>query len=140
MAFLSSNSRFSVNEGNATEIMNNPANRESDIFNAALERATAAERDAFLDGACGEDAGLRIRVAALLSAHDLAGGFLPMDNPRPQPPAITNILGITSGMLPVAEQPGNLIGRYKLREKLGKAAVGWFMWPNRSNPSAGGWR
>ena len=53
--------------------------RESEIFNSALERTSPAERAAFLDGACGEDADLRARVGALLSAHELAGGFLPYE-------------------------------------------------------------
>ena len=32
------------------------------IFNAALEKQSAAERAAYLDGACGHDADLRARV------------------------------------------------------------------------------
>jgi serine/threonine protein kinase/WD40 repeat protein len=100
------------------------SNREREIFNSALERATPAERAAYLDGACGEDAGLRARVASLVGAHDLAGGFLPMDDPKPQPAAITRTLGITSGMLPMVEKPGDRIGSYKLREKIGEGGCG----------------
>ena len=32
------------------------------------------DRAAYLDGACGADAALRAEVAALLAAHDRAGG------------------------------------------------------------------
>jgi hypothetical protein len=47
-----------------------------DIFLAALERTSAAERCAYLEEACGADAALRQRVEALLSAHEDAGSFL----------------------------------------------------------------
>jgi hypothetical protein len=46
------------------------------IFFAALERATAAERAAFLDEACAGDEDLRCRVDRLLAAHPQAGNFL----------------------------------------------------------------
>jgi hypothetical protein len=61
------------------------SDREREIFNSALERATPAERAAYLDGACGEDVEMRSRRAARLGAHDSAGGFLPMDSPTQQP-------------------------------------------------------
>src|SRR5262245_20121847 len=40
------------------------------LFLEATEKATLAERAAFLDGACAADAALRRRVEALLLAHD----------------------------------------------------------------------
>ncbi len=40
------------------------------VFLAALDKAAPAERAAFLDEACAEDAALRQRVEALLQAHD----------------------------------------------------------------------
>jgi len=98
--------------------------RESEIFNSALERTSPAERAAFLDGACGEDADLRARVGALLSAHELAGGFLPMDNPTAQPSPFAETIGKSFGGLPVSEKPGDRIGRYKLREKIGEGGGG----------------
>jgi hypothetical protein len=109
--------------------------RETEIFNAALERATPAERAAFLDGACGEDADLRARVGALLSAHELAGGFLPMDNPISQPTVFAQMIGNSFGSLRVSEKPGDRIGRYKLREKIGEGGCVLFMSPSRSNRS-----
>jgi hypothetical protein len=42
----------------------------------AVEIADAAERAAYLDRACGPDAGLRQRVEALVAAHFKAGSFL----------------------------------------------------------------
>ena len=47
-----------------------------EIFLAALERISAAERRVYLDAACAQDAALRERVEALLSAHHDAGDFL----------------------------------------------------------------
>jgi uncharacterized protein (TIGR03067 family) len=46
------------------------------IFAAALEKADRAERSAYLDSACGDNAEQRKRLDALLAAHDRAGGFL----------------------------------------------------------------
>jgi hypothetical protein len=45
-------------------------NSAKDIFLAAIDKATAAARAAFLDEACAGDADLRQRVEALLRAHD----------------------------------------------------------------------
>jgi serine/threonine-protein kinase len=55
-----------MSEGSATE----------SIFFAALEKAAAAERAAFLDEACAGDEDLRRRVERLLAAYPKAGGFL----------------------------------------------------------------
>ena len=49
---------------------------ERDIFLAALERESAAERDAFIAATCGQDAELRCRVEQLLKSHRDAGSFL----------------------------------------------------------------
>ncbi len=49
------------------------------VFAEALERTDPAERAAYLDAACGDDAPLRLRVEALLAAHDGAGRFLEAD-------------------------------------------------------------
>ena len=52
-------------------------NREREIFEAALDIASAEGRLGYLKGACGGDAALLARVQALLRAHETAGGFLP---------------------------------------------------------------
>jgi hypothetical protein len=46
------------------------------IFFAALQKATAAERAAFLDEVCAGDETLRRLVERLLAAHPHVGGFL----------------------------------------------------------------
>jgi eukaryotic-like serine/threonine-protein kinase len=51
------------------------------LFDAALARP-AADRDAFLTSACGEDAQLREEVRSLLAAHADASGFLSEPRPR----------------------------------------------------------
>ncbi|HUD46649.1 MAG TPA: protein kinase [Candidatus Baltobacteraceae bacterium] len=102
------------------------SDREREIFNSALERATLAERVAFLDGACGEDVEMRSRLAALLGAHDSAGGgFLPMDSPTRQPDVVTRNQDVSAGaLISGEEQPGDRIGPYKLREKVGEGGCG----------------
>jgi len=104
--------------------MNNPPNREREIFNSALERATLAERAAYLDGACGEDGELRAQVEVLLRSHDQAGGFLPAEDAKPESGALTKAFGMTTGLVLVTEMPGDHIGRYKLREKVGEGGCG----------------
>jgi hypothetical protein len=46
--------------------------RVQDVFLAAVEQP---DRAAYLDQACGADAELRLRVEALLRAHDASGGL-----------------------------------------------------------------
>src|SRR5260370_10505883 len=46
------------------------------VFLAALDKTTAAERTAFLDEACADEAALRHSVEALLRAHDQADPLL----------------------------------------------------------------
>src|SRR5438309_10296624 len=47
-----------------------------DIFLEAADLPDEAARAAYLDKACGGDAGLRARVEALLGSHDPEGSFL----------------------------------------------------------------
>jgi tetratricopeptide (TPR) repeat protein len=86
--------------------------REKALFEQALDMASSAGRLAFLQGACGEDAALLARVQALLQAHEAAEGFLP-EEPAGQ-----------ARLVPVNEKPGDRIGRYKLRERIGEGGCG----------------
>ncbi len=61
---------------------------ERDIFTAAREMTDAAARSAYLDGACGGDAGLRARVEALLRAHDQPDSLLDHPAVAPRDPAV----------------------------------------------------
>ena len=49
---------------------------ERDIFIAALQQPSRAQRQKYLDQVCGGDQALRRNVEALLAAHDRAGSFL----------------------------------------------------------------
>jgi tetratricopeptide (TPR) repeat protein/serine/threonine protein kinase len=87
---------------------------ERDLFLAARPLSAVA-RAAYLEAACGEDATLRGQVEALLHEHDELGSFL--ESP---------ILGLAETVVEpvVAEQPGAMIGRYRLLERLGEGGFG----------------
>jgi eukaryotic-like serine/threonine-protein kinase len=96
----------------------NPASgrTEREIFSAALERSTPEDRAAFLDEVCGADTALRRRVEALLARHFEDDSFMKAPGVGERP----TILAPS----PPAEQPGLLIARYKLLEKLGEGGFG----------------
>ncbi|HXD01016.1 MAG TPA: serine/threonine-protein kinase, partial [Verrucomicrobiae bacterium] len=95
-------------------------NREEAIFDGALQ-LPPAQRAAYVDAACGADTELRRRVQALLEAHEKAGGFLdPVATPSP---AMGVKATIVVSPLP-SEKPGDVIGRYKIRENLGEGGCG----------------
>src|SRR5258707_6805062 len=87
------------------------------IFLTAVEKPLA-ERGAFLDEAVGGNADLRVRVEALLQAHDDPNGFL--DRPVAQFAAMDHMPDVS----PSAEGPGELIGPYKLLEQIGEGGMG----------------
>ena len=95
--------------------MTAPPNREEAIFNEAIA-LPATGRSAYLDQACAGDTALRARVAALLQAHDEGGSLFD---------AIPGDLVRTSLTAPLPdEQPGALIDRYKLLQKIGEGGCG----------------
>jgi WD40 repeat protein/serine/threonine protein kinase len=88
----------------------------ANIFDVAVELSTAAERAAYLDAACGEDARLRAEVEGLLEHDKAAGSFLDL-SPRPdQQPTVDQPA--------FAECPGTVIGPYKLLEQIGEGGMG----------------
>ena len=62
--------------------LNQAGPRVKEIFVAALDRELGAERTAYLDEACRDDAELRLRVDVLLRAHERANDVL---GPRGEP-------------------------------------------------------
>jgi eukaryotic-like serine/threonine-protein kinase len=82
------------------------------LFQQAL-KFKPEERSAFLAGACGADAELRARVEELLRADAEAGGFLPTDLGRQK-----------TIVIPITEQPGDRIGRYKILQQIGEGGCG----------------
>ncbi len=97
---------------------------------ADLERAEAssvkswksnlpAERAAYLNEACGDNADLRSEVdSSLLEAIDKAGNFMK----QPVAPAIEQ--GSTSEEPSITERPGTVIGPYKLLQQIGEGGMG----------------
>jgi hypothetical protein len=89
---------------------------EREIFLEALEMATPEARAAYLQAACDGDVVLRRNVDELLKEHFskdslLAGPALEEERP-----------GIVES--PVKEAPAQMIGRYKLLERIGEGGFG----------------
>jgi serine/threonine protein kinase/Flp pilus assembly protein TadD len=92
--------------------MNESSLPEESIFAQALQAKSAAERDAYLDRACGANPRLRADVEALLHANEKSGDLLDL----PDKPANVGE--------PVGERPGTVIGPYKLMEQIGEGGMG----------------
>src|SRR6185369_14965621 len=95
-------------------LMTEPSLPEESIFAQALEMASAVERAAFLDRACGKNPALRAEVEALLRAHERSGDLL--DLPEK--------MRTTAEEPPARESLGTVLGPYKLREQIGEGGMG----------------
>jgi eukaryotic-like serine/threonine-protein kinase len=94
-----------------------------DVFCAALELASPAERAAYLDHACGDDRDARGRVERLLAAHSQAGNFL---GAGPAVVAATTDLP--------AQAIGTMIGPYKLLQQIGEGGMGTVFMAEQTQP------
>jgi eukaryotic-like serine/threonine-protein kinase len=92
------------------------------IFAAALELSSTAQREVYLARVCGEDQALREEVEELLGAYEKAGRFLVPENEQLEPGSMSEP-EVPTLLLPVTEQAGDQIGRYKLLEQIGEG--GW---------------
>jgi serine/threonine-protein kinase len=99
--------------------MSESSDREERIFAEALA-IPQGDRQRFLDEACQGDDDLRGRVEALVRAHESAGGF--MAAPPPAGPA--DAIRAASSPPVMTEAAGDLIGRYKLLQRLGEGGCG----------------
>src|SRR5215471_7914760 len=93
-----------------------PENRPQidELFDEALRRAAGRDRARYLDEACGGDLELRRRVERLLRAVSEAGSFLETPAQGPSPTVAQ----------PPLENPGTVIGPYKLLQQIGEGGMG----------------
>jgi serine/threonine protein kinase/tetratricopeptide (TPR) repeat protein len=99
------------------------AQRLKDLFLAAIERTDPAERQAFVERECADDAELRQQLQVLLDAHDRPNPIL--EQPLAGRASPEN--GRTGPHIPAMRElaMGSIFaGRYKVREKLGEGGMG----------------
>ena len=110
----------------------NSASQVEEIFGTALEKQTPAEREGYLDQACGGDIELRRKVERLLKAHSQADDFLSKpvierqifdgsdraDRKSPTVSISPSELEEPSRMI------GTTVGNYRITAKLGAGGMG----------------
>src|SRR6266511_2806636 len=93
------------------------------IFDGAIALESAEQREIYLARMCGQDVALRREAEALIRAYQKAGNFLT----HAASEADQNSSKPASDRMAIAaavEEPGTVIGRYKLREKIGEGGCG----------------
>src|SRR5882724_878177 len=95
--------------------MNGAPDADIAVFTEAL-RLPPEDRDRYLSEACKGDPEFRLRVEALLQAHEQAGDFL--GRPATDRPASA------VQAFPGGEKPGDRIGHYKLLQQIGEGGCG----------------
>ncbi len=103
----------------------NPLESVREIFLRALEKPSAVERNAFLDGACGTNLNLRAKVNELLENH-LQDSFLERS-------PIENEATLNEPTL-LTEAEGTQIDRYKLLQQIGEGGMGVVFMADQEEP------
>jgi serine/threonine protein kinase/tetratricopeptide (TPR) repeat protein len=94
--------------------MGQPSNRVKEVFLGAIDERRPEQWPAFLDQACDGDVQLRGEVEKLLRAQEAMGSF--HEAPRS---ALSDTVDH-----PIREQPGTIIGPYKLLTQIGEGGMG----------------
>src|SRR5262245_4048032 len=105
--------------------MNSPDDRKKELFLNAVELPAAPERQAFLAAACAGDEALRREIEDLLGHHERLGSFLQASSGKPPALGETALAG---------EQPGAVIGPYKLKEQIGEGGMGLVFVAEQQHP------
>jgi serine/threonine protein kinase/tetratricopeptide (TPR) repeat protein len=100
--------------------------KQREIFIEALQKKEGEERDTFLNKACADDLDLRSSVEELLKEHQNEASFF-IDSPPPDLVSLTDIR-------PVTEQPGDIIGHYKLLQQIGEGGFGVVYMAEQTKP------
>lgn len=112
-------------------LMNRMPELES-IFAEAVRLQDPAQQRDFLDSRCNQDTLLRNRVGALIEANRRAASFMS------EPAGLFDLQELeeygSSDLQPIGEQPGDVIGRYKLIEQIGEGGMGTVFRAQQTEP------
>ncbi len=97
-----------------------------DLFEGARRLANPAQRQAFLDAACGENTLLRRELEELLALRSDAEVLLEagVAGLHPEAGELRQLSSRFVATMGFPEQVGDRVGRYKLREKIGEGGCG----------------